>query len=686
MKPDAEPLTPASGDDTITPVRATLRELVGSSAALKRVGASWWAINVAEWAYVTALSIHGYRTYGPLAVGLIGARFAPGALFGSALAANVIRRRPTLTLRMLAVGRAALVTAVGLAVLIGAPLGIIVGFVWIDAIVAAPYRPVQSSILPALAGTPKELSTVAGNVPVSKALGQATGALAGSLPLFVTSPDVIVGVAAVTFLLSSIIVAPIHPDASTPVLAAQSADLAADRRGRWGMIGTGFSLIVQRARPLLILGGARSLTRGLWTALTVYASIRLLGLGNAGVGTLMAAAGIGAAVAMPIALQFAGRARLAGPAALTFALAGLPIVLVALLASPVPAVLLVAIWGAAFALADSISNALIHRVVEFRLLAPSVAAIESAKLLVEGLGALAAPALLALVGVRDALIVAGAPLPLLVALSRPGLLAVDRRAEARVRPLAVLRATPSFRGLTMLSLESVAARLTHTTAAAGVAILHQGDLGDSFYLIDTGRVEVSVDGYRVAILGPGASFGEKALLRATPRSATVTALEPCALWSLDGADFVAAATGSEGPVAHRVRRAAGESLEEVLAGIPLFGAFDRRALAAMGEATSTRAGVQVVRQGEPGDRFYVLLEGEAQVTIDERPGQVLHAGDWFGEIALLYSVPRTATVTASTELKLWALGRKAFLIALGNASPVGPAPDDGAPAGAGLLV
>ncbi len=667
-------------------MRGVLRELSAANGALRRVGAAWFAFNLAEWAYVTALSIHGYRIYGALAVGLIGARFAPGAVFGSALAGVALRHRPTITLRMLALGRAALVIVVGIAVAVQAPLLVVVALVWFDAVVAALYRPVQSSTLPALAGSPRELSAVAGNVPVSKALAQAVGALAGSLPLFVMSPGVIIALAAVVFGLCAAIVAPLRPDAATPILTAAGADPTAAEPGRAGAIRAGFALILTQARPLLVLGGTRSLTRGLWTALTVVASIRLLHLGNAGVGWLMAAAGVGAAVAMPLALSFAGRARLAGPAALSFALAGAPIALIALIGTTTPAIALVVVWGAAFALADSISNSLIHRVVEFRLLAPSVAAIESSKLLLEGLGALAAPALLALVGIRDALIIAGAPLPLIVAVSRGALLDVDRRAQARVRPLSVLRATPSFKGLTMLSLESLAVRLQRQSVNPGTAIITQGEMGDRFYLIDDGRVEVDVGGYPVAVLGAGAGFGEKALLRAAPRSATVTALGPCALWCLDGHDFVAAATGSEGPVAQRVMRSVGDSLQDVLSAVPLFGAFDRAALAAMGEPRSAALGNELVRQGDPGDRFYVVLAGEAEVTIDGLRTAMLHAGDWFGEIALLHEVPRTATVTATTDVTLWTLDRAAFQSALRGAGASAEARTGAGPARMGLLI
>jgi CRP-like cAMP-binding protein len=77
----------------------------------------------------------------------------------------------------------------------------------------------------------------------------------------------------------------------------------------------------------------------------------------------------------------------------------------------------------------------------------------------------------------------------------------------------------------------------------------------------------------------------------------------------------------------------------------------------------------VVREGDPGDRFYVLTGGSASVTVAGSARPTLHAGDGFGEIALLRNVPRTATVTASGALEVLTLGRDRFLSGIA-ASPV----------------
>jgi CRP-like cAMP-binding protein len=121
--------------------------------------------------------------------------------------------------------------------------------------------------------------------------------------------------------------------------------------------------------------------------------------------------------------------------------------------------------------------------------------------------------------------------------------ALDRARPAPTEALEVLAQLPFFAPLEPEVLESLAGSAETTTAESGHAIFRQGDPGERFYVIVSGKVEVLVDGQPARVEGPGDYFGEIALLREVPRTATVIALEDTQLLSLDGDAFVAAVSG-----------------------------------------------------------------------------------------------------------------------------------------------
>ena len=109
----------------------------------------------------------------------------------------------------------------------------------------------------------------------------------------------------------------------------------------------------------------------------------------------------------------------------------------------------------------------------------------------------------------------------------------------------------------------------------------------------------------------------------------------------------------------------GKREQEALARVPLFSHLSRRSLrrvANLAEEVRFMEGARVVKEGDPGDAFYAILEGQAK-AVDRRGRTVnrLLPGDFFGEIALLDGGPRTATVVAETPLLVLEIRRKGFL-------------------------
>jgi hypothetical protein len=147
------------------------------------------------------------------------------------------------------------------------------------------------------------------------------------------------------------------------------------------------------------------------------------------------------------------------------------------------------------------------------------------------------------VGVRPSFVLAGGLLPALALVSRRRLREIDQASHIQERALELLAALPMFAPLPVTTLERLATRANPVSFRAGETVVEQGTPGDSFYVIASGRVEVSHSGVQVQTLDDGDAFGEIALLRATPRTATCRALTDVELLELDGLTFLAAVLG-----------------------------------------------------------------------------------------------------------------------------------------------
>jgi hypothetical protein len=159
------------------------------------------------------------------------------------------------------------------------------------------------------------------------------------------------------------------------------------------------------------------------------------------------------------------------------------------------------------------------------------------------IGAILAPLLTAALGARGALIAAGGGLSVLVLLFWRPLSAADATAAVPESTLALLRSIPIFAPLPPVTLEQLASRLSRVHIPAGEVIFSRGDPGDRFYVIGDGEVEIALDGGPPKTLGRGGYFGEIALLRDVPRTATVTTRTEVELYVLERDVFIAAVTG-----------------------------------------------------------------------------------------------------------------------------------------------
>ena len=237
--------------------------------------------------------------------------------------------------------------------------------------------------------------------------------------------------------------------------------------------------------------------------------------------------------------------------------------------------------------------------------------------------------------------------------------ATIREHGARVALLARVRFLAGLPGPT---LSALASHLRVERVEAGHPVITAGSVGDRFYLIRSGRLQVlAPDGTVLGQLSPGEGFGELALIDRTPRSATVEALEASELWSLDSAHFQRWVRDRV-EIAARIR--ADQTQRQALAKLPFFRDLEGRELDRIAARLQTRRfepGAIVIQAGESGGGYYVVREGQADVSLpDGRYIRTLGPGDGFGELSLIFGVPRTATVTANGPLVVGVMARPDF--------------------------
>jgi CRP-like cAMP-binding protein/Zn-dependent protease len=242
----------------------------------------------------------------------------------------------------------------------------------------------------------------------------------------------------------------------------------------------------------------------------------------------------------------------------------------------------------------------------------------------------------------------------------------------RVEAARMIDALPLFEDLPVDLLSDLAGRVRLRAAARGQPVVRQGDRPDAFYVVRRGTLQVveedpdAGEERVLRTLGRGDSFGELGLLQGAPRAATVRALEESQLFEVDKGTFdELLADAARAPRFAPTLQAAAE-LRALDPFSDLSGA-QIAELLQLGTWVNVPPGRTIIRKGEPGDAFYAIRSGQVEVIADERTMTVLGPGSYFGEVALLLDVPRTATVRARTPLRAFRLEREGFDRLVGEA-------------------
>lgn len=194
---------------------------------------------------------------------------------------------------------------------------------------------------------------------------------------------------------------------------------------------------------------------------------------------------------------------------------------------------------------------------------------------------------------------------------------------------------------------------------AGQRILKKGEQGNVCYFIKEGEVECTKIGdtsLGSIVIGPESYFGERALLTDEPRAADVTAKSACVLMALDRNAFIELL----GPL----RAVMDENMKtRVMQAVPILSQFSdsqRTKMVEKFKLIKFGNGDVIVKEGDEGDRFYIVRSGSVTVERERRVLATLNAGEWFGEMALLNKVKRTATCRADGRVECFSMTQSDF--------------------------
>lgn len=237
--------------------------------------------------------------------------------------------------------------------------------------------------------------------------------------------------------------------------------------------------------------------------------------------------------------------------------------------------------------------------------------------------------------------------------------------DQKDRLKSTLQKSFMFSSLEAKDMETILMAMKEVPMKAGEKVINEGDDGDFLFVIETGSLECikKIDGEDkvVKTCEPGDVFGELALLYNCPRAASVVAKNECVCWQLDRETFN-----------HIVKEAAANKrnkYESFLKSVSLISSIDTYECSQIADALvleNFKKGDTIVRQGDPGDKFYIVEDGALHAMKGGDRVMEYKSGDYFGELALLKNQPRAASVVVdSAEAKVLSMTRLSFSKMLG---------------------
>jgi CRP-like cAMP-binding protein len=520
---------------------------VARNGALRRIEGGFLIATIVEWAAWLALVVFAFERGGPLEAGIIGFAVGAPAVIVAPTAAILGDRYPRSRVLLgayAAQGVALLATGIAFgagAVAAGYGLGIVA-----MALVAL-VRPLISSLLPEVARSPEELTAANVASGMVEGVGALVGSLLAGVVLGIGGPPLVLGLGAIAMAAAAGLLIPTArrarryagegtsaPGSVSNAMRALGHDLAA---------GAAAVRADRRLTVLFVLLAVTVGVLGMLSVLIIIVALDVLGIDQDGAGYLTAVGGLGAVVGSAAASSLVGRDRLAVPLLVSSVGFALAVAAMGLTSDPVPVIVAVLATGVGWSFAYVAGVTLTQRLAGDDVMTRVFGIAESTQTGAEALGGLLVPVLVLAVGPSGALVVCGTVLGVVVLLAAPTLLRADRIDPVFGADLRLLRSVRMFEPLSGPVIERLAATAEHVSVDAGADVISEGESGDRFFVIADGRAAVSVAGRAAGELGPREAFGEIALLRDVPRTATVRATVPTELLVIRRGPFLEALTG-----------------------------------------------------------------------------------------------------------------------------------------------
>ena len=510
---------------------------VTRNPGLRRVLAAFVAHNGGEYATWVAMLVYAYSQGGVTEAGIVAtAMLVPAAILAPAVTSLAHRLSLGTTLTLAYVTQALTCAAVAAVLFAEAPTLIVYVLLVGPAVAFTMTRPTQSAITPSLARTPEELTATNVVSGWIESVGIFAAPALTGVVLAVGSEAMVFALVSAACLGGAVLVAPLRHLGNR----LGSPDGGPDE----GIAGSvAFVRRDSEARLLLLLLGAQCIAIGALDVLAVEFAVSGLGDGANWAGYLTAADGAGGILVVAVTARLIGLPRLAPALVASLAVWSLAFLGLATIPGALGALVLLAVAGGARTTFDTAGRTLLQRVARPDLLARVFGLLEGMQMAALAAGSLLAPALVALGGLPLAFACIAAILPLFALVAGRTLLDIDRHATVPVVEIALLRSMPLFAALAPPTLESLAHALEPMVVPAGVDVIREGDVGDRFYVVADGELDIVRDGEVIARRARGDGIGEIALMHDVRRTATVTARTECLLYALAGDVFLPAVTG-----------------------------------------------------------------------------------------------------------------------------------------------